>query len=96
MGAHEGNDPRDSAEQELDEQQDMLPAVVGDDDELITVGHACRLLGGAERPLNRSTLYRNINAGRYQATIVHPSPGISRLSKQAVLRDRARIIKEGS
>jgi predicted DNA-binding transcriptional regulator AlpA len=61
---------------------------VRDDDALIPIKEACALLGG----MNRSTFYRGVQAGRFPAP-VHPSPGISRLSKRQVLEARARIIK---
>jgi hypothetical protein len=65
-----------------------------DDDELITIKEACRLLGGNERPIHNATYYRGVARGDYPAPI-HPSPGISRLSKRAVLEARARIMAIG-
>jgi hypothetical protein len=64
-----------------------------DEDELITVKTACRILGGEEKPLHFSTYYRGVARGLYPP-LVHPSPGISRVSKRAVLDLRARIIGE--
>jgi hypothetical protein len=64
-----------------------------DEDELITVKAACRILGGEEKPLHFSTYYRGVARGLYPP-LVHPSPGISRVSKRAVLDLRARIIGE--
>jgi hypothetical protein len=61
------------------------------EDELITVKAACRILGGEEKPLHFSTYYRGVARGLYPP-LVHPSPGISRVSKRAVLDLRARII----
>jgi hypothetical protein len=65
------------------------------DDELITIKEACRLLGGNERPIHNATYYRGVARGDYPAPI-HPSPGISRLSKRAVLEARARIMAIGT
>lgn len=62
-----------------------------DVDELITIKEGCRLLGGSERPIHLATYYRGVARGQYPAP-VHPSPGISRLLKRAVLEVRARII----
>jgi hypothetical protein len=62
-----------------------------EDDELITIKEACRLLGGNERPIHNATYYRGVARGLYPP-LVHPSPGISRVSKRAVLDLRARII----
>ena len=63
------------------------------EDELITIKTACRILGGEEKPLHFSTYYRGVARGLYPP-LVHPSPGISRVSKRAVLDLRARIIGE--
>jgi hypothetical protein len=63
------------------------------DDELITIKGACRLLGGNEKPIHPATYYRGVARGDFPAP-VHPSPGISRVSKRAVLDLRARIIGE--
>jgi predicted DNA-binding transcriptional regulator AlpA len=60
-----------------------------DNDELIPLKEACRLLGG----INRSTYYRGVHAGRLPK-IAHPSPGVSRVSKRQVLETRERIISE--
>jgi len=57
------------------------------DDELITIKEACRLLGG----FHYATYYRGVARGDFPAP-VHPSPGISRVSRQEVLDARARII----
>jgi hypothetical protein len=65
--------------------------MLNDEDELITVKAACRILGGEEKPLHFSTYYRGVTRGLYPP-LVHPSPGISRVSKRAVLDVRARII----
>ena len=65
------------------------------DDELITIKEACRLLGGNEKPIHFSTYYRGVARGLYPP-LVHPSPGISRVSKRALIELRARIIAEGA
>ena len=44
-----------------------------DEDELITVKAACRILGGEEKPLHFSTYYRGVARGLYPP-LVHPSP----------------------
>ena len=62
-----------------------------DVDELITIKEGCRLLGGNEKPIHLATYYRGVARGHYPAP-VHPSPGISRLSKRAVLEARSRLI----
>lgn len=61
-----------------------------DDDELINLKEACRLLGG----MHIATYYRGVAAGRYPKP-VHPSPNLSRVSKRKLLEARARIIAEG-
>jgi predicted DNA-binding transcriptional regulator AlpA len=58
-----------------------------DNDELITLREACRLLGG----FHVATYYRGAAEGRFPRP-VHPSPNISRVSKQQVLETRERII----
>ncbi len=37
--------------------------------QLVDEGAACRILGGEESPIHRSTLWRGINAGRYPAPL---------------------------
>jgi hypothetical protein len=53
--------------------------------EYITVDSACRIIGGEERPIDRSTYYRGVQDGRYPAP-EHPSPGIARIDKTRLLR----------
>jgi predicted DNA-binding transcriptional regulator AlpA len=62
-----------------------------DDEELITLKEACRLLGG----FHVATYYREAAEGRFPKP-VHPSPNISRVSKRQVLEARDRIIETGS
>jgi hypothetical protein len=64
------------------------------DDELITLGEACRILGGNAKPIHLATYYRGVKRGHYPPP-VHPSPKLSRVSKRAVLETRARIIERG-
>jgi predicted DNA-binding transcriptional regulator AlpA len=66
-----------------------------DDDELITKKETCRILGGNEKPLDPSTLYRGIKLERFPPP-KHPSPGLSRWSKREVLATRRRIIEGDS
>ena len=61
-----------------------------DDDELIPIKEACRLLGG----FHAATYYRGVAEGRFPKP-VHPSPNISRVSKRKVLEARQRILDEG-
>ena len=43
---------------------------MADDRNTLVPAHtACRILGGDEKPLNASTLYRGIKAGRFPAPI---------------------------
>jgi predicted DNA-binding transcriptional regulator AlpA len=63
--------------------------MVDDNDELISIAEACRLLGG----INRSSYYRGVKHGRLPK-IAHPSPGVSRVSKRQLLETRERIIAE--
>jgi hypothetical protein len=65
-----------------------------DNDEFITVEQGCRIIGGEAKPIHRSTYYRGVRAGLYPAPL-HPSPGISRLSKRRCEEARRRIIEGG-
>jgi predicted DNA-binding transcriptional regulator AlpA len=62
-----------------------------DDDELIPIKEACRLLGG----FHAATYYRGVAEGRFPKP-VHPSPNISRVSRRKVLEVRARILEGGA
>ncbi|MER8553621.1 hypothetical protein [Mesorhizobium sp. M0019] len=42
----------------------QVPTSLSDDD-LVDEAIACRLIGGSNTPIHRSTLWRGINAGRY-------------------------------
>jgi len=43
---------------------DAAPNRLSDDD-LVDEATACRLIGGSNTPIHRSTLWRGVNAGRY-------------------------------
>jgi predicted DNA-binding transcriptional regulator AlpA len=62
-----------------------------EDEELITLREACRLLGG----FHVATYYRGAAEGRFPKP-VHPSPNISRVSKRQVLETRERILAENN
>lgn len=64
---------------------------MSNEDDLLTADEVCRLIGGTERPISKPTFYRAIKAGRYPPP-VHPSPGIARWVKSAVLAARAVAI----
>ena len=64
---------------------------MANDDELITLKEACRLLGG----FHVATYYRGAAEGRFPKP-VHPSPNISRVSKRQVLETRERILAENN
>jgi hypothetical protein len=49
----------------------------------IDAAGACRLIGGDESPIDKSTLYRGIAAGRYPAGF-HVSPNVVRWSHTKV------------
>lgn len=63
------------------------------DIEFITIGEACRLVGGEAKPIHAATYYRGVAAGRYPAP-VHPSPNIARICKQKLLGALERLIDE--
>jgi predicted DNA-binding transcriptional regulator AlpA len=69
------------------------PAVAADTTiELVDCDEACRVLGG-NRPINRATLYRGIQQGKYPRPI-HMGPATSRWVKgELVDCVRARIAK---
>jgi predicted DNA-binding transcriptional regulator AlpA len=52
-------------------------------DDFITIDQACQIIGGT-RPVSRPTLYRGIKSGLYPP-VIHPSPGISRIRKSALV-----------
>ena len=60
-----------------------------DDDELIPLKEACKLLGG----FHTATYRRGAAAGRLPP-IVHPAPQIARGSKREVIETRQKIIRD--
>lgn len=61
-------------------------------DELVPVTVACEIIGGRDSPINPSTLYKGIKAGRFPAP-VKLGPGTSRWRRselQAMLDEAAR------
>jgi hypothetical protein len=58
--------------------------------EMITVGEACRIIGGDE-PIHAATYYRGVRAGRYPRP-VHVSPGVARVPKEKLLATLAELI----
>lgn len=67
---------------------------MADDDELIDIDAACRIIGGKEKPIHRCTYYRGVAKGIYPPPC-HPSPGISRVLKSRVIAARDRQISAG-
>jgi hypothetical protein len=51
-----------------------------DHPDYITVRHACRIVGGDEKPISVATYYRGVKAGRLPAP-EHPTPGVSRVRR---------------
>lgn len=43
-----------------------------------TVEEACRMIGGATKPIHKTTYYRGVRAGIFPPPD-HPSPGIARV-----------------
>ena len=60
--------------------------------EMITIGEACRIVGGDERPIHPATYYRGVAAGRYPAP-VHVSRNVSRVHKSKLLAAVARLLE---
>jgi predicted DNA-binding transcriptional regulator AlpA len=61
-----------------------------DDDELLHLSAVCEFFGGT-RPLNPSTVYRNIKLGIFPPA-VKPGPGSSRWLRSECEAARARLI----
>jgi hypothetical protein len=53
---------------------------LSDNPDYITVHHACRIVGGDEKPISAATYYRGVKAGRLPAP-EHPTPGVSRIRR---------------
>jgi hypothetical protein len=60
--------------------------------DLITIGAACRLIGGDEKPIHPATYYRGVAAGRYPAP-VRVSPNVARISKTELLAAIERLME---
>lgn len=61
--------------------------------DLITIGAACRIIGGDENPIYPATYYRGVAAGRYPAP-VHVSPNVARISKDKLLAALERLMED--
>jgi hypothetical protein len=57
---------------------------LSDAPDYITVNHACRIVGGNEKPISAATYYRGVKAGRLPAP-EHPRPGVSRVRRRALI-----------
>ena len=57
---------------------------MSNDPDFITVNHACRIVGGEEKPISAATYYRGVRAGRLPAP-EHPTPGVSRICRSKLL-----------
>jgi predicted site-specific integrase-resolvase len=60
------------------------------DDDLITTATACAILGGREAPINPSTLWRWIKAGRISPPL-KPGPGTARFRRSVLIAERDAI-----
>ncbi|TPJ61261.1 hypothetical protein [Mesorhizobium sp. B2-6-1] len=71
------------------------PDPLGEIDDLVDEASACRIIGGKNSPIHRSTLWRGISAGRYSKPLkVGPNTNrwrrlelIACLEKAAAARD---------
>lgn len=61
--------------------------------EMITIGEACRIIGGDEKPIHPATYYRGIAAGRYPAP-VHVSPGVARVHRGHLIAALQRLVEK--
>ena len=68
---------------------------MNDEDELLDVKAACKLIGGS-KPIHPATLYRGIQAGRYPPGIP-VSPNVRRWRKQKLVAaiDELAVQREG-
>ncbi len=53
---------------------------MSDNPDYITVHHACRIVGGDEKPISAATYYRGVKAGIYPAP-ERISPGLVRVRR---------------
>jgi hypothetical protein len=56
------------------------------DPDFITIGEACKIIGGQAKPIHNSTFWRNVQSGRYSAP-ERPCPGIVRIRRPVLLAD---------
>lgn len=57
---------------------------IEDDDEAFTIEEACLQVGGKNNPISKPTYYRGVKKGIFPAPY-HPSPGISRVSRNKLI-----------
>jgi predicted DNA-binding transcriptional regulator AlpA len=60
---------------------------MSDTDDLIPVATACRILGGDDSPLNPSTVWRWVKAGKISPPI-KLGPGTARFSRRKLVAER--------
>ncbi|UVC12838.1 helix-turn-helix transcriptional regulator [Mesorhizobium onobrychidis] len=64
--------------------------------DLVDEPSACKVLGGENSPIHRSTLWRGVNAGRYPKPIkVGPGTNRWRLSELTAAVDRLAAARDG-
>ena len=64
--------------------------------DLVDEPAACKVLGGENSPIHRSTLWRGVNAGRYPKPIkVGPGTNRWRKSELDAVLDQAAAAREG-
>jgi predicted DNA-binding transcriptional regulator AlpA len=61
------------------------------DDDLIPAGVACKLLGGSDAPIDQSTLYRWVKAGKISPP-VKLGRNTARYRRSVILADRERLL----
>jgi hypothetical protein len=60
------------------------------DDDLVTINTACTILGGRDAPINPSTLWRWIKAGRISPPL-KPGPGTVRFRRSVLIAERDAV-----
>ncbi|WP_376704188.1 hypothetical protein RQ479_04060 [Mesorhizobium sp. ISC25] len=69
---------------------DAIPLIGLCDDDLVDEATACRLIGGSNTPIHRSTLWRGIHAGRYPKPLkIGPSSNRWRVGELKAIIDQA-------
>ena len=63
---------------------------IADTDDLVPTVTACRILGGDESPLNPSTVWRWIKAGKISPPM-KIGPGTARFSRRKLIEERDRM-----